>query len=202
MSSSLLVAPCLWLAFRESIGGARPRLLELSRGHWIAIAVGMALTLPLMFSAHLGHHFCESQAARNLAAVAVHPHHDAACASAFSRCRCRGICLRCRRILLERLHGRSRHWAQLPLVIVFTTWALAILRTVDCAFFKCPPVFSLIVAIVSVGVTVGALYLLLREFSTPERGAERQLCEIAARRADSRAHPPQARVHAGGRRYI
>ena len=26
MSSSLLVAPCLWLAFRESIGGVRPAL--------------------------------------------------------------------------------------------------------------------------------------------------------------------------------
>ena len=31
MSSSLLVAPCLWLAFQESIGGARPRLLAICR---------------------------------------------------------------------------------------------------------------------------------------------------------------------------
>jgi AraC-like DNA-binding protein len=76
----------------------------------------------------------------------------------------------CRRILLERLAGKGSQWAQLPLIIVFTTWALAILRTADCAFFKCPPLFSLLIALVSVGVTVGALYLLLRQFSPqPER---------------------------------
>jgi AraC-like DNA-binding protein len=70
--------------------------------------------------------------------------------------------VRCRRILLARLEGRSDHWAQLPLAIVATTWGLAILRTLDCAFIKSPPLFSLMVAVVSVGVTVGALYLLLR----------------------------------------
>ena len=170
MVSSLLVAPSLWLAFRESIGGARPRLVDLSRGHWIAIAAGTAFTLPLIFSAHLGTTFANPlQPASWLRARFIHT----------TMLLCIGIfavqvpwyLLRCRRILLDRLQGRSRHWAQLPLVIVFTSWALAILRTVDCAFFKCPPVFSLIVAIVSVGVTVGALYLLLREFSAPERGA-------------------------------
>ena len=69
---------------------------------------------------------------------------------------------------VERLTGRRSHWAQLPLAIVFTTWALAILRPVDCAFIKWPPVFSAIVAVVSVSVTVGALYVLLRELSVPE----------------------------------
>ena len=75
--------------------------------------------------------------------------------------------VRCRRMLLERLAGHRSHWAQWPLAIVATTWGLAILRTVDCAFLKCPPVFSLGVALTSVGVTIGALYLLLREF-TPD----------------------------------
>lgn len=169
MSSSLLVAPCLWLAFRESIGGERVRLADLTRGHWLAIAAGFALTLPLMFSAHLGTTFANPlEPTSTLRARFIHT----------TMLLCIGIFAvqvpwylsRCRRILLERLQGRSRHWAQLPLTIVVTTWALAILRTVDCAFFKCPPLFSLLVAIVSVGVTVGALYLLLREFSAPERG--------------------------------
>ena len=172
MSSSLLVSPCLWLAFRESIGGARPKLVDLSRGHWIAVAVGMTFTLPLMFSAHLGTTFANPmEPVTWLHARFIHT----------TMLLCIGIfavqvpwyLLRCRRILLDRLQGRSRHWAYLPLVIVFTTWALAILRTFDCAFFKCPPVFSLFVAIVSVGVTVGALYLLLREFSAPEPGASK-----------------------------
>jgi len=169
MSSSLLVAPCLWLAFRESIGGERVRLADLTRGHWLAIAAGFACTLPLMFSAHPGTTFSNPLEPTSwLRSKFIHT----------TMLLCIGIFAvqvpwylsRCRRLLLERLQGRSRHWSQLPLVIVFTTWALAILRTVDCAFFKCPPLFSLIVAIVSVGVTVGALYLLLREFSAPERG--------------------------------
>jgi AraC-like DNA-binding protein len=71
---------------------------------------------------------------------------------------------RCRALLLERLAGRPRHWAAWPLAIVFTTWVLAIVRTVDCAFIKWPAIFSLVVAGISVSVTVVALYLLLREF--------------------------------------
>ncbi len=170
MSCSLLVAPCLWLAFRESIGGARPRLLELPRGHWLAIAVGFLLTLPLMFSAHLGNTFADPAHRTSwLHARFIHT----------TMLMCIGIfvvqvpwyLLRCRRILLERLQGRRNHWAQLPLAIVFTTWALTVLRTIDCAFIKWPPVFSAIVAVVSVSVTVGALYVLLREFSAPEPAA-------------------------------
>jgi AraC-like DNA-binding protein len=72
---------------------------------------------------------------------------------------------RCRRMLLERLSGQGRHWTEWPLAIVFTTWVLAILRTLDVAFIKMPSTFLLVVAVVSVGVTVGALYLLLRKFA-------------------------------------
>jgi AraC-like DNA-binding protein len=172
MSSSLLVAPCLWLAFQESIGGTRPNLFALPRGHWLAIGGGFLLTWPLMFSAHLGATFADpAHPASWLHARFIHT----------TMLMCIGIfvvqvpwyLLRCRRILLERLQGRRNHWAQLPLAIVFTTWALAILRTVDCAFFKWPPLFSAIVAVTSVGVTVGALYVLLREFAAPESGADR-----------------------------
>jgi AraC-like DNA-binding protein len=170
MSSSLLVAPCLWLAFRESIDGAKPVLAELSRGHWLAIVIGIMLTLPLMLSAHSGTDFSNPDQPGWLPSRFIHT----------TMLLCIGIfavqvpvyLLRCRRILLAHLQGRGRHWAQLPLAIVFTTWALAILRTADTAFLKWPPLFSVVVAVVSVGVTVGAFYLLLREFSTPELRAQ------------------------------
>jgi AraC-like DNA-binding protein len=167
MSSSLWLAPCLWMAFRESIGGERPKLGDLPRGHWIAIGIGFALTLPLMRSAHLGTTFHNPvQPTGALESRFIHT----------TMLLCIGIfvvqvpwfLLRCRRILLERLEGRRSHWAQLPLVVVFTTWALAILRTFDTAFLKLPPLFSLLVAVISVSVTIGALYLLMREFSVPE----------------------------------
>jgi AraC-like DNA-binding protein len=171
MASSLCVAPCLWLAFREIVADSRPVLREVPRGHWLAIGAGFLLTLPLLSSAHLGTTFWNP----------LHP--ASATHSRFihtTMLMCIGIfivqvpwyLLRCRRILLARLAGKGSQWAQLPLAIVFTTWALAILRTVDCAFIKWPPLFSLIVAVVSVGVTVGALYLLLRQFDSPAGVAE------------------------------
>jgi len=165
MSGSLLLAPCLWMAFQESIAGVRPRLRQLPRAHWVAVAAGFLLTLPLMFSAHIGTTFANPlQATSFWQARFIHT----------TMLLCIGIfivqvpwyLIRCRRILLARLAGHGNHWAELPLAIVFTTWALAILRTLDCAFIKWPPLFSLVVAVVSVSVTVGALYLLLRKFST------------------------------------
>lgn len=170
MSSSLLVAPCLWLAFQESIVGARPRLTGLPLGHWLAIVSGFMLTLPLMQSAHFGSTFVDpAHPVSWLHSRFIHA----------TMLMCIGIfvvqvpwyLMRCRRIVLERMQGRRNHWAQLPLAIVFTTWALAILRTIDSAFIKWPPVFSAVIAVISVSVTVGALYALLREFSAPDTGA-------------------------------
>jgi AraC-like DNA-binding protein len=166
MSSSLLVAPCLWLAFRQSIGAERVRLGELPRSHWLWIAAGFVLTLPLMFTAHLGTTFYNpARPVSWLHSRAIHTT-MLLCIAIFVM-QVPWYLLRCRRILLERLEGQRRHWVQLPLAIVFTTWALAIVRTLNSAFLKWPPWFSLLVAIISVTVTVGALYLLLRDFTAP-----------------------------------
>lgn len=172
MSGSLLLAPCLWLAFQESIAGVRPRLRELPRGHVAAIVAGCVFTLPLLFSAHLGTTFNNPLRATGFwQSRFIHT----------TMLMCIGIFVaqvpwylaRCRHMLVERLSGQPRHWAQWPLAIVLTTWLLAILRTLDCAFIKWPPTFSLVVAVVSVSVTVGALYLLLRKFAVGdgEQGA-------------------------------
>jgi AraC-like DNA-binding protein len=174
MSGSLLLAPCLWLAFQESIGGARPRLRDLPRAHFLVIGAGFLLTLPLIWSAHLGTTYWNP--------LRVTPWWQSKLIHT-TMLMCIGIfvvqvpwyLLRCRRILVAKLAGQKSHWCELPLAIVLTTWALAILRTLDCAFIKWPPTFSLVVAVVSVGVTVGALYLLLRKFlpseGQPEPGA-------------------------------
>jgi AraC-like DNA-binding protein len=173
MSGSLLLAPCLWLAFQESVGGIRTGVRDLVGTHGWAhvwpIAAGFVFTLPLMFSAHLGTTYADPLHATSwLHAKFIHT----------TMLLCIGIfvvqvqwyLVRCRRILLERLGGQGSHWAELPLAIVFTTWALAIVRTLNCAFIKWPPMFTLVVAVISVGMTVGALYLLLRKFSADESG--------------------------------
>ena len=170
MASSLCVAPVLWLAFREIVAGSRPTLAGLPRGHWLAVGAGFLLTLPLLFSAHAGTTYANPLQQTG----AMHSrfiHTTMLMCIAIFVVQVPWYLVRCRRILLERQAGKGSQWAQLPLVIVFTSWALAILRTVDCAFLKCPPLFSLIVAVVSVGVTVGALYLLLRQFSPPPEQA-------------------------------
>lgn len=172
MSGGLLLAPCLWLAVQEGVTGQAPRLRQVPRTHLIAIVVGGLFTLPLMSSAHAGVSWANPAAPASwLYSKSIHT----------TMLLCIGIFVaqvpwylgRCRALLLENLDGRPRHWAAWPLAIVLTTWVLAIVRTLDCAFIKWPPTFSLLVAIVSVGVTVMSLYLLLREFN-PDKPATRR----------------------------
>jgi len=173
MSGSLLLAPCLWLAVQESVGGERPDVLRLPSGHFMAIALGAAGTLPLVVSAHSASTWENPlQPTSWLHSRVIHT----------GMLICMGVFIvqvpwyltRARRVVLQQLEGHSRHWAEWPLAVVFTTWMLAIVRTLDCAFIKWPPMFSLVVALISVGVTVTALYLLLREFRpTPRASAER-----------------------------
>ncbi len=167
MSGSLLLAPCLWLAFQESVAGARPNLRELPRVHWVVIVAGAACTLPLIADAHLGNTFENTL-------DPIDPWHARFIHTTMFLCvavflvQAPWYLHRCRQMLMTRLAGKGGHWAELPLGIVCTTWLLAILRTLNCAVIKWPPLFSLIVAVISVGVTVGALYLLLRKFQNEE----------------------------------
>jgi len=177
MWSSLLLAPCLWLAFQESIGGTRPALRDVPRLHWLPIAAGALLVLPLASSAHAGTTFANPSNPPGWLYLRVIHVTMSLCVGVFV-VQAPWYLLRCRRILLEKLAGRSRHWARWPLVIVAMTWSLAIMRTVDCAFLKWPPLFSLVVAILSVGVTIGALYLLLRQFGS-DVGVGTGICAYA-----------------------
>lgn len=163
MSSSLLLAPCLWLTFRESIGGESPAWRQVPGTHGLAILAGALFTVPLALSTHAGTTW-ENPAEPSswLESKIIHTT-MLLCIGTFV-VQVPWYLVRCRRIVLERLGERRSHWAQLPLAIVFTTWMLAIVRTLDCAFIKWPATFSLVVAVVSVGVTTGALYLLLRQF--------------------------------------
>ena len=172
MAGALLLAPCLWLAVQEGITGQAPRLRDLPRAHGMAIATGALFTLPLISSAHAGSTFANPlEPASWLYSKSIHTT-MLLCIAIFV-VQVPWYLKRSRELLLERLEGRPRHWAAWPLAIVFTTWVLAIVRTLDCAFIKWPPAFSLVVAVISVGVTVAALYLLLREFSPSKPAVDR-----------------------------
>src|SRR5688572_25486685 len=57
MATSLLMAPCVWLFAREITEGTAPALRSLPRSHWAVIAIGVALTLPLIQRSYWGPHF-------------------------------------------------------------------------------------------------------------------------------------------------
>jgi AraC-like DNA-binding protein len=170
MSGALLLAPCLWLAVQEGVTGKTQNLRELPRAHAVPIAIGFLCTLPLMFSAHAGTSWPNPlQPASWLFSKTIHTT-MLMCIAVFVF-QAPWYLKRCRALMLDRLGGRPRHWAAWPLSIVLTTWALAIVRTLDCAFIKWPPMFSLVVAVISVSVTVAALYLMLREFDPSKPSA-------------------------------
>jgi AraC-like DNA-binding protein len=160
MGTSLLIGPCLWLAVQESVAGSRPRLSMVGRGHWAPIVAGFVLLLPLAASAHLGTGYTKPPGPDRPLHFAIHE----------TMLVCIGIFAvqvpyylwQCRRLLIN-AEGSSR-WLQLPLLVVLTTWALGLLRTLQC-IGHAPQELSLLFALADVGVTVGALYLIVRRGS-------------------------------------
>lgn len=167
MATSLLIAPCLWLAVKESVEGVRPGLVRLGRGHGVAILAGLVLLVPLFLSAHLGTGYTKPPGPDRLLHGVIHE----------TMLLCIGIFAvqvpyyiwQCRRLLLGA--GGASKWLQLPLLIVLTTWALGLLRTLQC-IGHAPRELSLVFALTDVGVTVGAIYLIVRRGSGPSPGEE------------------------------
>lgn len=200
MAISLWLAPCLWLAVREIVEGDRPRWTEIGRGHLALIGVGMALTLPLIESTHFGLDYSSPPGRETLLpARAIH----AAMLGCIAVFAVQGpiFLWRCRRFLLADAGARGRAapgWLQLPLIVVATTWGLGVLRTVQCAAHA-PQELTLMFAMTEVGVTVAAIYFLMRrvalstaaEGSGLERGSV-PVAAIAAERA-TEASPAEAK---------
>lgn len=162
MGLSLLIAPTLWLVIRENAESERPRLAQLGRWHWAAVAGGVACLIPLWSSAHWGTDYPNPlRPASWLYSKIIHT----------TMLTCIGIfavqvpwyVAQSRRILLAQ-SGAPR-WLQWPLAVVLTTWLLGLLRVVQC-ISHAPRELSLLSSTIEVSVTVGALYLILRQSST------------------------------------
>ncbi len=54
MAQSFFLAPCLWLFARALTEQSAPRVRELPRWHFVVVGAGIALTMPLIETAHLG----------------------------------------------------------------------------------------------------------------------------------------------------
>jgi len=164
MGLSLTIAPVLWLVMRENVEASRPRLAELGHWNWVAVAVGIAGLIPLWSAAHLGTGYADPRHPVSwLYSVVIHT----------GMLLCIGIFAvqvpwyvsRSRRILLEKTE--APRWLQWPLIVVSTTWLLGLLRTAQCISHG-PRELDLLFATIDVSVTVGALYLIVRQTAMKE----------------------------------
>ena len=170
MATSLLIAPCLWVAIKESVEGVRPTLSSIDRKQRAVILTGVVLTLPLIETAHFGTRFVADQPTHTLLEPVIHET-MLLCLALFA-VQVPFYLWRCRRLLLDdpasrELNGpevdtESQSWLQIPLIIVGTTWLLGVLRTVIGAFSAGSAGFYAWVALVDVSVTIGAAFLIIR----------------------------------------
>ncbi len=176
MGLSLLVAPCLWLAIKESVEGVRPRVSALGRGHFAWVLAGAVLTLPLIETAHLGTDYYNP--ARVVSAMHSRVIHTTMllCIAIFA-VRVPVYLWRCRQLLFGPAARAKRasdggsapaitSWLHVPLALLFTTWVLGVLRTVQCATHA-PQEFGFLFAFIEVSVAVGAIYTIVRRAAMP-----------------------------------
>ncbi len=173
MATSLTVAPVLWLAVQEIIEGRRPTLTSLGRLPLMLAIIGVVFTFPLIADAHLGTtYYNPAHPTSALYSRIIHT----------TMLGCIGVFAwqvpfylwRCRQLLARQFSsGETSHrfrltggqtWLHLPLLIVFTTWVLGLLRTVHC-ISHAPQGFGLLFSAADVGVTTGAIYAMVRRVS-------------------------------------
>lgn len=173
MTSSFLVAPCIYLLAREITEGQRPQLRSLPSGHFFIVAAGLILTLPLLRTVHLGELFPDpSRQVNEAESLFIHTT-MVLCISVF--------CLqvpfylkKCWFILNHHKTNKSpsnRNIEQsliikMLMIIVLTNWLTNMCRTLDCMFFKDGP---LVYSLIEVSVTLVVLLLVLRRglFASP-----------------------------------
>jgi AraC-like DNA-binding protein len=161
MCTSLLIAPSLWLAIRENVEGAHVELSSLHWKHWLVIAAGVLLTLPLLETAHLGREFVNSlRTEPTLLAKAIHPT-MLLCIGLFA-IQAPVYLLKSRRLLRQMAKSS---WLSGALLIVGTTWMAGVLRTVVEAFSDRGQRFFALLAFLDVLVTIGCVYYIMRRLT-------------------------------------
>ncbi len=171
MAISLLVAPCLWLAVKEIVEGERPSWRAIERRQWWLIGIGVMLTLPLIETAHGGVTYVNPD--RVVSATHARAIHAAmlGCIGIFAW-QVPYYLVKCRRLLLERAKETRSDAPELrglpfALGIVFSTWIVGLGRTLHCALIGHRLDFGPWFALAEVGVTVAAIYAIVRRGAEP-----------------------------------
>lgn len=162
MVTSLLIAPALWLAVRESVEPVPPALASFGPAHRIPIAAGAVLIVPLLATCHLGVTFDTPGGTVPIPFI----HETMLMCIAIFVLQVPYYLWRCRKLLLESdATTRSRRWLQLPLLIVSTTWLSGIVRTMTVALTDGGEQLFALLAVLDVGITIAAAYLFVRHIA-------------------------------------
>lgn len=160
LGSALWIAPCLWLAVTEIVEGVRPAWSDVGRGHRWAIGFGLLCTLPLIANSHLGTDYANPlQPTSWWHARFIHA--TMLVTVGIFAVQVPVFLLRCRRQLRAAQSGAPL-WLQVLLPIVATTWALGLLRTLQC-MTHAPEALLRVFALLEASVVVGAIYILIRQ---------------------------------------
>jgi AraC-like DNA-binding protein len=189
MGLSLFVAPCLWLFAREITEGLAPSLRSVPRAHVALIAIGVALTLPLMQRSYWGPDFGDPndvvsplhglliRGSMTLAAIVFLvqvPIYLRACVRILATHRDQS------KALLSTIEPQSLTALRLLILVVFTNWVVSLLRVLHCMFLGVDTGWGIVFALLEVTVTVGIIFALVRRpsaFSTEDRQLARDLFE-------------------------
>ena len=183
MGLSFFVAPCLWLFAREITEDQTPGIRSLPAGHFVVVATGIALTLPLIQTTHLGPDYADpNYVPTKLHSLFIHgamlmcvalflvqvPYYLRECVRILARHTDHT------KALFSNIEHKTLNTLRILIFVVVMKWFVGLLRALYCITLGADTGWGLLFTGMEVGVTVWALFLVMRQ-STIFSVAEREL---------------------------
>ena len=178
---SFFVAPCLWLFAREITEDQTPSIRSLPAGHFVVVATGIALTLPLIQTTHLGPYYWNpDNVPTRLHNLFIHgtmlacivlflfqvPYYLKDCIRILARHADQT------KALFSNIEHRTLNTLRILIFVVAAKWFVGLLRALYCITLGRDTGWGLLFTGMEVGVTVWALFCVIRQstlFSVEER---------------------------------
>lgn len=193
MALSYFVAPCLWLFAREITEDNVPSVRSLPARHFVVVAAGIALTLPLIQTAHSGPDFADPTYTPS-AAHSLFIHTTMLACVILFLCQVPFYLRACVRILeqhadqakalFSNLEDKNLNALRLLIFAVIAKWFVGLLRALYCLTLGKDTGWGLLFAGLEVSVTIGVLVFVTRQsmvFNVDDRKLVSDLSEKYAR---------------------
>jgi AraC-like DNA-binding protein len=173
--SSLLMAPCVWLFAREITEGAAPALRSFPKSHAALIALGVALTLPLIQRSYWGPHFGDPADPAGPVHKLVIQASMALCALLFLtqvpyylRASSRILASHARqaKALLSNIEPQSLNALRLIILVAFANWIVSLFRVLHCMLLGVDTGLGVVFALFEAGATVAIVFNPARRTTT------------------------------------